>query len=83
MSVCKANPGEEDGEKVPHQGTGVAKEALDGVGLGFLFLVYHVSNHHLERLHGHIDGGVKENEGEKAEPHSHVEAQEQAGREIE
>ena len=81
--ICKADPGEEDGEKVSHKGSGIAKEALDGVGLGFLLLVHHISHHHLEGLHCDVDAGIKENEGEKAEPHGHVKAQEQACREVE
>ena len=80
--VGNAYPGEEDGEKIAHQGTGVTKEALDAVGLRFLFLVHHFAHHHLEGLHGYIDGSIQENEGEQAEPHGHVQSQEQPGAEL-
>ena len=80
--VGNAYPGEEDGEQVAQQGTGVAQEALDAVGGGFLALVYHVSHHHFEGLHGNVDGGIQENEREQAEPHGHVQAQEQPGAEL-
>ncbi len=74
--VGDSYPGEEDGEEVAHQAAGVAQEALDAVGGGFLLLAYHVADHHLEWLHGHVDGGVKEDEREEAEPHGGVEPEE-------
>ena len=64
-------------EKVAHDGTGVAQEALDGVGFGFLFLVDHIAHHHLEGLHGHVDTSVKQHEHHGTENHgrSHGEAE--------
>lgn len=35
--------------------TEVAEEALDGIGCAFLLLVDDVADHHLERLHGHVE----------------------------
>ena len=77
--VCDAYPGKEDGEEIAHKRTGVAQEALDAVGGGLLLFVHEVSNHHLEGLHCHVDGCVKEDEGEETEPHCGVQAKEQIG----
>ena len=74
--VGDSYPGEENGEEVADQRACVAEETLDAVGLRLLLLAYHVAHHHLERLHGHVDGGIQEDEGEEAEPHGCVEAQE-------
>ena len=75
--VGYSDPGEEDREKVADETSGVAKQRLDRIGLGLLLLVHHVTDHHLERLHGHVDGCVKEYEGEKAEPHGTVQAKDE------
>ena len=80
--IGDADPGEEDREQVAHQGARVAQETLDGIGSGLLLLVHHVADHHLEGLHRDVDGGVQEDQGEQAEPHRHVQAQEQPGGEV-
>ena len=81
--VCDSYPGKENREEVANQAACVAEQRLDGVGLGLLLLTYHISNHHLERLHGHVDGGVEEDQGEEAEPHRPVEPQQKTLGEIE
>ena len=68
-NVLDSQPCEKDGEDVAHERTGVAQERLDAVGLGLLFLVNHVANHHLERLHCHVDAGVQEHERDETEGH--------------
>ena len=73
--VGYAYPGEEDGQEIAHEASGVAEEALDGISLGLLFFGDHVSNHHLEGLHGHVDAGIQEDEAEQAEPHRGVESE--------
>ena len=35
-----------------------------------MFLINHVTNHHLERLHGDIDRGIEQHQGKKAKNHS-------------
>ena len=58
--IADADSGEHKGECKTHYGPCIAQERLNAVGLGLLFFVDHVANQHLERLHGHIDAGVKE-----------------------
>ena len=58
---------EDDGSDVAHDGAGVAEEALDAVGEALLLFVDHVADEHLEGLHGHVDGGVEQHQGHKAE----------------
>ena len=71
-----AYPGEGDGKKIAHEAAGVAEKTLDGVGLGLLLLADHISDHHLEGLHRDIDAGVEEDQREQAEPHRHIQAEE-------
>ena len=48
---------------------GITKKTLDGIGSGFLFLIDHVAHQHLEGLHSHIDGRIKEHQCYQAENH--------------
>ena len=67
--VADAHVGEEEGEKVAYEAACVAQETLDGVGQTLLFFIYHVAHHHFKGLHGHVDGGVEEHEGNESEYH--------------
>ena len=58
--------------------TEVAQETLDGIGQTFLLLIDHVTNHHLERLHGHVERGVEEHQDNGAKRHGHPERVAQA-----
>ena len=65
-SGLDADPGQQEWEHEADDGAGVAQEALDGVCLGLLALVDHVADKHLEWLHGHVDAGVEEHEGDES-----------------
>ena len=78
--VAQPYPREEDGEQIAEQRAGVAEERLYRVGRGLLLLVHHVAHHHLERLHGHVDAGVEEDEREQPEPHGGIQPQHHVGR---
>ena len=67
--VADANGCEDEGEEVACQRTCIAEERLDGIGKSLLTLVHHITHHHLEGLHGHVDGGVEEHEREESEGH--------------
>ena len=67
--VGDAQQGEEVGEDVARNGTGVAEERLYGVGERLLLLVDHVAHQHLERLHGHVDARVEKHQREQSEYH--------------
>ena len=78
--VLQAHPGEEEGEEVAHEASGVAQETLDGVGQSLLLFVHHVAHHHLERLHGHINRGVEKHQCEEAEHHGGADAHAETAR---
>ena len=67
--VADAEGGEGEGEEVARQASGVAQEALYGIGQAFLFLIDHVAHHHLEGLHRHVDAGVQQHQGYQSEHH--------------
>ena len=58
--ALNAKPSEDVWEEIAHERTSVAQEALDRVCLGLLLVVNHIADHHLERLHRHIDRGIEE-----------------------
>ena len=81
--IRDTDPGEGNRQEVTHKAAPVAEETLDGVSLGLLLLADHVADHHLEGLHRDIDAGIEEDQRKQAEPHRHVQAQEDPGREME
>ena len=58
-----------NGKRYPARLPALHKKALDGIGQSFLLLVHHISNHHLERLHRNVDGGVEKHQRKQAENH--------------
>ncbi len=67
--VADADGCEDEWEEITDEAACIAEEGLDAVGESFLLLVDHVADHHLEWLHGHVDGGVEEHEGDESEDH--------------
>ncbi len=61
--------------KITDETAGIAEKTLDGICKTFLTLVDLISDKHLERLHGHVDGSVKKHQGDKAENHSSANCQ--------
>ena len=81
--VCDPDPSEENREEIANKASGIAQQRLNGICLGLLLLSHHVTDHHLEWLHRHIDRGVQEYQGKQAKPHRPVKSEEQLGGEIE
>lgn len=74
--IGNTNPREENREKITDKASGIAEETLCAVCLRFLLLAHHIAYHHLEWLHGDIDGSVKEYETEESEPHRGIKSEE-------
>ena len=81
--VRDPDPSEENREEIANKASGIAQQRLNGICLGLLLLSHHVTDHHLEWLHRHIDRGVQEYQGKQAKPHRPVKSEEQLGGEIE
>ena len=75
--IADADKCKDEREHKAQHRTGIAEERLDGVGLGLLLLVHHVTYEHLKRLHRHIDTGVEEHQGNQSEHHGGTDRQSQ------
>ena len=67
--VADSNGSKQEWEDISGQATCIAQETLDGVGQPFLLFVHHIAYHHLERLHGHVDGSVEEHQRHQTKYH--------------
>ena len=67
--ISYSEPCEDEWEKISHEASCVAEEALDRICLSLLLFVHHVTDKHLERLHRNIDRCVEEHERDESEDH--------------
>ena len=66
-NVFQTDPSKDEREQESRDTTGITQERLDGISLTLLILVDHVSHHHLEWLHSHVDASIKQHQHQQTE----------------